>query len=142
MTHRVFVYGTLKEGFPNFHVNRGTRVPGEFVTVDAFPMYVIGRCAVPWLVDRTGEGHVVRGQLFEVDDATLAAMDELEMVSVPGWYARRSVRVRPAGASSAGFVDAFVYFGSADRLAAVVVHRGPIAEYTLADAADYADGDL
>lgn len=142
MSHRVFVYGTLKEGFPNFRVNRGARVPGEFVTVVAFPMYVIGRCAVPWLVDRPGEGHVVRGQVFEVDDATLAAMDELEMVSVPGWYARRPVRVRPAGASDGSAVDAFVYFGSADRLADVVVHRGPIAEYTLADAADYTDGEL
>ncbi len=40
--HRVFVYGTLKEGFRNFHVNRGTRLPGEFVTEQAFPLYVIG----------------------------------------------------------------------------------------------------
>ena len=32
MNH-VFVYGTLKQGFANFHVNGGQRVPGRFVTV-------------------------------------------------------------------------------------------------------------
>lgn len=139
--HRVFVYGTLKEGFPNFHVNRGLRVPGDFVTLQAYPLYIVGRSPVPWLVDRPGQGHPVRGQVFEVDDATLVAMDELEMVDQPGWYTRASIRVRAADAQAAP-VDVFVYFGSVQRLDAVPVHRGPIAEYTLADAAAYRDGDL
>ncbi|WP_285414832.1 hypothetical protein [Variovorax sp. efr-133-TYG-130] len=34
MTDLVFVFGTLKEGFPNFTTNRGKRVAGEFVTVE------------------------------------------------------------------------------------------------------------
>ena len=142
MKHRVFVYGTLKEGFPNFHVNRGARLAGEFVTVEAYPLYVLGRCPVPWLVERPGEGHPVRGQVFEVDDATLASMDELEMESVPGWYVRRRIGVRPAGLPRAAPIEAFVYFGCASRLGEVPVHCGPIAEYTLADAAGYRDGEL
>ena len=28
MFHLVFVFGTLKEGFPNFTANRGVRRPG------------------------------------------------------------------------------------------------------------------
>lgn len=142
MSHRVFVYGTLKEGFPNFRVNRGARLAGEFVTVEAHPLYVLGRCPVPWLLELPGEGHPVRGQVFEVDDAALAAMDELEMVSVPGWYVRRRIRVRPAEPARGAPIEAFVYFGCASRLAGVPVHRGPIAEYTLADAAGYRDGEL
>ena len=37
LSHRIFVYGTLKQGFRNFHINRGTRLPGEFITEQAFP---------------------------------------------------------------------------------------------------------
>ena len=59
---RVFVYGTLKQGFRNFHVNRGTRLPGAFVTVEAFPLYVIGPFALPWLVHEPGRGERIKGQ--------------------------------------------------------------------------------
>ena len=42
MAHLVFVFGTLKEGFPNFRINKGIRVVGEFVTVQRFPLHLIG----------------------------------------------------------------------------------------------------
>jgi hypothetical protein len=32
MSQHVFVFGTLKEGFPNFGANKGIRIPGKFVT--------------------------------------------------------------------------------------------------------------
>jgi len=35
---RVFVCGTLKDGFPNFHVNRGRRVPGEYRAEQRYPL--------------------------------------------------------------------------------------------------------
>jgi gamma-glutamylcyclotransferase (GGCT)/AIG2-like uncharacterized protein YtfP len=41
MEHLVFVFGTLKEGFPNFTVNRGVRVPGSFSTCSAYPLYLV-----------------------------------------------------------------------------------------------------
>lgn len=118
------------------------RVAGEFVTEEAHPLYVLGRCPVPWLVERPGEGLRVRGQVFEVDDATLAAMDELEMESVPGWYVRRRIRVSQTGLPQTAPIEVFVYFGCASRLVGVPVHCGPIAEYTLADAAGYRDGEI
>jgi gamma-glutamylaminecyclotransferase len=42
MASRVFVFGTLKQGFPNFHINRGRRVAGEFATGLAYPLYLVG----------------------------------------------------------------------------------------------------
>jgi hypothetical protein len=42
MEHLVFIFGTLKEGFPNFGINRGTRVPGEFKTCAAYSLYLVG----------------------------------------------------------------------------------------------------
>jgi gamma-glutamylaminecyclotransferase len=126
--HRVFVYGTLKEGFRNFHVNRGTRLPGEFVTEQAFPLYVIGEFGLPWLVHQPGQGHHVTGQVFEVDDEALAAMDVLERVNDRNWYTPRALTVRPIGGGEP--LQALAYFGSSARLAADIVHHGPLAEYT------------
>jgi gamma-glutamylaminecyclotransferase len=124
---RVFVYGTLKEGFRNFHVNRGTRVSGEFVTAGPFALYVIGRYALPWLVEALEGGQSVTGQLFEVDDATLADMDRLERIGEPGWYRRETIMVRPKLGGPT--TEALVYLGTPERLSTEVIHFGPLAEY-------------
>ncbi len=128
LLHRVFVYGTLKEGFRNFHVNRGTRLPGEFVTEQAFPRYVIGEFGLPWLVHEPGRGHRVTGQVFEVDDEALAAMNVLERINDAGWYTPRELAVRSVGGGES--LQVLAYFGSAARLATDTVHHGPLAEYS------------
>jgi gamma-glutamylaminecyclotransferase len=127
-SHRVFVYGTLKQGFRNFHVNRGTRLPGEFITEQAFPLYVIGEFGLPWLVHEPGRGERVTGQVFEVDDAALAAMDVLERVGDAGWYSRQTLAVRHT--ASGEVTQALAYFGSTARLLTDSVHHGPLAEYS------------
>ena len=134
-TWHVFVYGTLKEGFRNFHVNRGTRLPGEFVTVQAFPLYVIGEFGLPWLVHEPGNGQRVRGQVFEVDDAALAAMDVLERIDDAAWYARHPLAVQPLPDGTP--IQALAYFGNAARLALDTRHHGPLDEYTAAHQALY-----
>ncbi|HET9978523.1 MAG TPA: GNAT family N-acetyltransferase [Burkholderiaceae bacterium] len=125
--HRVFVYGTLKEGFRNFHVNRGARVGGAFVTVQPYPLHVIGEFGLPWLVHAPGAGHAVRGQLFDVDEATLAAMDGLERIHDAQWYTRRALKVRPVEGGAE--LRALAYFGDAERAARETVHHGPLPEY-------------
>jgi gamma-glutamylaminecyclotransferase len=133
--HRIFVYGTLKEGFRNFHVNRGLRLPGEFITEQAFPLYVMGEFGLPWLLHEPGRGHRVTGQVFEVDDESLAAMDVLERVDDAGWYSRQPLAVRHTVNGSV--TPALAYFGSAARLLTDAVHHGPLAEYTEAHQALY-----
>jgi gamma-glutamylaminecyclotransferase len=133
----VFVYGTLKQGHRNAHVNAGVRVPGEFVTVERFPLYVIGPNQLPWLVASAGQGEHVVGQLYEVDDAALARMDALERITEPDWYARAEIAVRQRDDAQSPALRAWVYFGSASRLKTDVVHLGPLAEYTSAHAARY-----
>lgn len=133
----VFVYGTLKQGHRNAHVNAGVRIPGEFVTVESFPLYLIGPWYLPWLVASPGQGEHVVGQLYEVDDAALARMDALERITEPDWYARAEIAVLPRGDARAPAQRAWIYFGSASRLQNEVVHLGPLAEYTLDLAARY-----
>lgn len=133
MLHRIFVFGTLKQGFRNFHVNRGVRVGGEVITVQPYPLHIMGPRRLPWLLNRPGEGLPVIGQLFEVDEATLAAMDQLERVDDPLWYQRQRIDVRPhPDAADDAVIDAWVYFGSESGFAGQDVHAGPLAEYTLA----------
>lgn len=147
MSGLVFVYGTLKEGFPNFSVNRGRRVAGQFVTIESYPLYIIGPIQVPWLVDRPGTGYPVIGELYQVDEETLAAMDLLEQVDEPGWYQRRPIQVtRHPAVTGAEAVSAFVYFGDPGRVDDRAGSRastdcfGPFPEYTLQQSRSYRDG--
>ena len=139
MAHRIFVFGTLKQGFCNHHVNRGTRVGGDWVTVQPHPLFILGPRHLPWLLPQPGQGHRVVGQLFEVDDTTLADMDRLERVTEPLWYQRQPIEVRPfdSRAGSDAAQTAWVYFGSPERLAVETVHAGPVPEYTAELAAAY-----
>jgi gamma-glutamylaminecyclotransferase len=141
--HLVFVYGTLKEGFRNFHINHGKRLPGEFVTVRPHALLIVGEFWLPWLLEearaQTGslgntEGHPVIGQVYALDDAALAEMDKLEQIDEAGWYLRRRIDVRPrdAEASAGPELRPWVYFGSREGLASGGKHLGPLPEYTLA----------
>ncbi len=138
--NQLFVFGTLKEGFRNHPVNRGIRTPGVFETVQPYPLYIVGERRLPWLLDRPGQGLPVRGEVYTVSDAALQAMDALERVQDPGWYERRVVTLRPLAEPAHAMThrDCWVYFGSEAGFTVAQVHAGPLAEYTLADAARHA----
>jgi gamma-glutamylaminecyclotransferase len=71
----VFVFGTLKQGFPNAATNRGARWPGNFRTEAAFPLYLVGERHVPWLLNAPGKGLPVIGQAYLKPANTLAPQD-------------------------------------------------------------------
>lgn len=130
----LFVYGSLKEGFPNFPHNRGTRLPGLYRTVQPHPFYLADG-SLPCLLDEPGSGLPVIGQLFEVGDAELQALDRLERVGEPGGYRRVELAVRAAvqsdaQAAGAPVIRAQAYVQDRARLARGGPHVGPIAEYT------------
>lgn len=129
----LFVYGSLKEGFPNFHVNGGQRVPGEFITAQPHPLY-LAHGWLPCLLPLPGQGLPVRGQLFKVDAAQLERMDVLERVGEPGGYQRVTIEVQDSEGGAESRVLAHVYVQSPDRIATGGPHPGPLVEYTLAHA--------
>ena len=125
----LFVYGSLKQGFPNFHVNKGRRIEGEFMTARPHPFFLVnGR--LPCLLPATGAGLQVVGQVFEVTAAALSAMDELERVGQPGGYSRTEIEVVPRASPAAPAQRAFVYLQDPALLVQQGDHAGPIAEYT------------
>jgi gamma-glutamylaminecyclotransferase len=127
----LFVYGTLKEGFGNHHINAGTRVPGEYVTVQPHGLYIVGPHRYPWMVQSDAQGLPVRGQLFRVDATALARMDVLEQVDEPGWYTRHVIQVRDTTDARAAPQRAYVYFGDAQALHTQTVHAGPLLEFSI-----------
>ncbi len=134
----LFVYGTLKAGFPNFAINAGTPVPGRYRTVEPLPLMLVGERSVPWLLNTPGQGLQVHGELYEVDAPTLAAMDVLEDVDQPGGYVRVPLRVQRVDAGGAQPpVDAQAYLKPAEHLTDTLPRVGPLADYTLQHAALY-----
>lgn len=95
---RVFVYGTLKKGHPlHEHVlEKGRNV--EFVRRDYIeePLMMCSMGAFPALVydDYGGPNETYRvfGEVYTVDDETLASMDFAE--GHPKFYKRRKVRTK------------------------------------------------
>ena len=126
----VFVYGSLKEGFPNFHVNKGRRLQGNYRTAEPYPFYLLNG-QLPCMLPSAGSGRQVVGQVFEVTPTALAAMDALERVGQPGGYKRIEIAVVPVDAIGDARVDAFVYVRDPEVLSEPGPHLGPLAEYTL-----------
>ena len=134
--HHLFVFGTLKEGFPNFTANHGTRVAGSFKTVDRLPLYLVGARNSPWLLDQPGTGQQVLGQVFEVDDLTLERMDVLERVAEPDGYRRALIQVQNICAGGKT-MEVFAYLKPVEQLDPDQISAGPLTEYTLDHAMRY-----
>ena len=86
MTNLVFVYGTLKKGFGNHRLLEKAHFLGEaylrrtkMVDLGAYPAVI------------TGGKKDVMGEIYQVDDETLARLDRLE--GHPSFYERRQVKV-------------------------------------------------
>jgi len=126
--HHIFVFGTLKEGFPNFKTNHGQRVPGEFVTRDPYALYLVGDRHSPWLVADTDKGCYVGGQVFEVDDAGLAEMDRLERIDQADGY--RRVQLTVVNRMTDAELRVFAYLKPEAQMQGADIRIGPIEEYT------------
>jgi gamma-glutamylaminecyclotransferase len=132
MAALLFVYGTLKDGFPNHALNQGRRIPGDYRTKKAFPLYVVrlpNEVRAPWLVDLPGEGHQVVGQVFQVEPSALQAMDAFEEVGRSTGYVRVEIELVPVSVGGTE-LSAFSYLKPEDQLSMCLATEGPFSEYT------------
>lgn len=111
-THRIFVYGSLLSGQPNyarFLAQPGAEFKEAAVTDDGFLLLDLG--FFPGMVRGEGEAHVlprVFGEVYEVDDATLARLDRLE--GHPTMYRREKIKLHDGSE-----VEAYLYQPRAGR---------------------------
>jgi gamma-glutamylcyclotransferase (GGCT)/AIG2-like uncharacterized protein YtfP len=87
VTTRLFVYGTLMAGENAHRMLGDARFLGTGQTAPAYTLYQLG--SYPALVE--GGHSAVYGELFAVDEATLAQLDVYE--GVPELYVRAAIRL-------------------------------------------------
>ncbi|KAJ8448463.1 hypothetical protein Cgig2_022091 [Carnegiea gigantea] len=110
----IFVYGTLKKGFPNHHLieefspSNDAVFMGKYQTVKPFPL-VCGPLGIPFLINKPRSGHRVKGELYSVSGRALARLDELEGISI-GNYERLPIDVVAADGGSDGGDAVEAYF--------------------------------
>lgn len=88
-THLIFVYGTLKRGQRAHRILVGQPCLGRAATLPYCRLYDSGR--YPCLVVDRESGYSVQGELFAVDDACLARLDEYE--GVPALFERAEIEL-------------------------------------------------
>jgi gamma-glutamylcyclotransferase (GGCT)/AIG2-like uncharacterized protein YtfP len=80
----LFVYGTLKRGFGNNRFLDGQKFMGNAVSTE--PHYFMTGDGIPYLHEDDQNGKFVVGEIWEVSDAALEAIDGLE--GHPNHYCR------------------------------------------------------
>jgi gamma-glutamylcyclotransferase (GGCT)/AIG2-like uncharacterized protein YtfP len=91
----LFVYGSLRRGFPNHFLLEKSIYMGTYSTVDKYHMIGQVSKSFPYVVDKaefadTNPTHII-GELYDIEADILKDLDELE--GHPDFYTRRSVQV-------------------------------------------------
>ncbi len=104
---QLFVYGTLKRGGSNHAHLAGQRFLGEARTAAGYTLVSLG--GYPGLVPASGDHARVTGELWAVDDACLARLDELEGIA-EGLYRRGPIAlVESSPAHASAPVETYFY---------------------------------
>ncbi len=127
MSQLVFVFGTLKQGFPNHHYIAQQTLVGDFETEQAYPLYLVGDRYSPWMMDQAGSGTPVTGQVYKIDKETLSVLDELERTGFKDGYTRQQIAVRKLNATTRLQVNC--YLKPAWQLSAQAIRCGPLPSY-------------
>ena len=140
--NRVFVYGTLKQGFSNHGLLRdavllsdNSVVTEKHLMLSSSPVpghgipFVVPSSDVPDMSDKFS---VIYGEQWAVNDEQLARLDILE--SHPSWYERKKVIVRDLHTQHIS--DVWLYFMAYDRIPAHG-HIYVIPNGTFGDTDDY-----
>lgn len=91
MATNLFVYGTLMRGECRHGALAGQKFLGDAKTAPRYRLYDVG--TYPALVKSPG-GLAIEGELWSVDDACLARLDDVEGVP-KGLYVRRPIKLQP-----------------------------------------------
>ncbi len=107
--HRVFVYGSLKRGAERNDLLKTAVFAGKAITAAPYRML---DGPYPVLLDNGPGGHRVTGEVYEIDDDTLKALDDYEGVG-ERLYDRIEIDVMIESEVHASRV--LVYIGCADH---------------------------
>lgn len=127
MTIEVFLFGTLKQGFPNSHINLGLKLPGIFSTIKPYPLYLVGDRYSPWMVDDPGKGKIVSGEIYRLDKHQLKILDRLERIDQKNGYKRRKIPIINSETDQTH--QAFCYLKTKQQLKSENIRLGLLSSY-------------
>ena len=104
MKHPIFVYGTLKRGGSNHALLADQKFIAVAHTQPHYRLYALS--GFPAMVDAPQNGLSIEGEIWEIDDARLPALDELEDVA-HGMYKRVPIPLLPP--HDALVVEGYIY---------------------------------
>ncbi len=99
--HIVFVYGTLKRQHSNHSLLLHSKYLGTGQTIEKYSLRIFG---IPYVFKYEKISHI-HGELYSVNDHTLARLDMLE--GHPDWYRREEVKIL---VDNDQIVTAWLYF--------------------------------
>ena len=121
---KLFAIGTLKRSFALNGALEGGRYLGRYRSVQPFPLLIAGPWYAPMLLNQRGHGRHIFGELYQIDDAMLAHIDQLESIGKPG-----NLRINTRVASLAvGAPCAALAYAKSPELA-TPVHSGYLDDY-------------
>lgn len=99
---KLFVYGTLQQGYWNNRLLAGAEFLGQGVTKKPYVLY---NCGFPMAVttDKKNQALPVIGEVYKVEEQHIRSCDRLE--GHPNWYERRLIKADVDGEE----VDVFIY---------------------------------
>lgn len=99
----IFVYGSLKRGLRlNKHL-KDQKFVGEAATTATYKLWTVAKCWYPFLSKRTTGGKAIQGELYEVAESCLPALDYIE----GSQYQREFVSLQPPYDKE--LVEAYIY---------------------------------
>lgn len=113
---KVFVYGTLLTDEPNHYLLGDSRCCGPAIADGQYYLLDTG-CGYPAAVDAHIGGAPIHGELFEVDDYTLARLDRLE--SNGRLYRRHLRKVRLTGVDITEKAWIYIFLQPTDKFSLV-----------------------
>lgn len=124
--HRVFVFGTVKQGFPLHRQGLGDtpRRLADCRTVERFPMFIASAWYAPMMMNEPGLGCQIVGELYQVDHQRLLLIDQIESVGLPGNF-RVRILVKALDQGTVCFANAYMK----SRELASPVHSGLLGDY-------------
>ena len=125
--HNIFIYGTLKRGYPNHnsYLDKENYL-GSYRTVECYPLVIANKWFAPVMLHEPGQGKQVLGELYQVDDDKLAELDRLERTDHSKGYQRISIEIRNIANDELTY--AFTYMK--ERIHVDNISSEYLAEYT------------
>ena len=126
--NKVFVYGTLKNNFPNYYLNKGLYL-GEYITIEKFSLCLVGERYSPCIIENFINPLNIIGELFEVTNEIMQNFDDRERINKIDGYIKKQILLKNKFNDN-NIVSAFCYLKTNLQIQKIEIKVSNLSEYT------------